>query len=198
MPRFGDMNSGISASNRTVSRVHSACQQFGWLCLLLMHPSLQNVSWVLDWRGRWFHPWARPQMAVWLLQHASQRCKGHDHGLVAALLHGAMSTAGAGMAAVLRDGDLVAASRAEAEAAPEAFGAVARRDAVAASAQVEALDISEDRMMGLCHQMFTISDRLKNIVDDECLAQVTESSLTATQGHHRIAAGGCSVGLNLV
>ena len=39
-------------------------------------------------------------------------------------------------------------------------------------------------MIALCDQIFTLSDRLKNIVNDEYLAQITESSLKVLQKRH--------------
>ena len=150
--------------------------------MLLIPICSQNVSGVFNWRGRFFHQ-AQPQIATLLLQNASQRSKGHNHRLLSALLHGSISTAGVRMAAVFRDQDFMATSSAEMDAALQAFRTVTHAD-VAAPSQGEVLDISEDQMIALGDQIFTLSDRLKNIVDDEYLAEITESSLKMLQKRH--------------
>ena len=181
MPRFGDMNPRSFCAKQNNDPISSGLPKSD-LCLLLIPICSQNVSGVFDWRGRSFHQ-AQPQIATLLLQTASQRSKGHNHRLLSALLHGSIGTAGVRMAAVFRDQDFLATSSEEMDAALQAFRTVTHTS-VAPSTQGEVLDISEDQMIALCDQIFTLSDRLKNIVNDEYLAQITESSLKVLQKRH--------------
>jgi hypothetical protein len=87
------------------------------------------------------------------------------------------------MAAVFRDQDFLATSGAELDAALHAFRTVTHAHVVA-PIQGEVLDISEDQILALCDQIFTLSDCLKNIADEEYLVEITESSLKVLQKRH--------------
>ena len=106
------------------------------------------------------------------------------------MLHGAIRTAGTRLAAVFRDQDFLATTPAELAAALRLFRSASVdldrgiSESPVDSVPVPPLHVSDDQMIALCEQIFNLSVRLKSIVDDDYLTQITETSLKVLQQRH--------------